>query len=217
MNTKRFPAELKNTWSVFLSDKFNRRSFIAAILSLVVVLFLFTNFLEYVESRVGFRFTDPVLKLFSPVDLTWLTFILIYGSLVLAIIYLVERPAALMLALQTYSLMIIFRIAAMYSLPLDPPQKMIALNDPFVQFFGSGKILTKDLFFSGHTATLFILFLVSGHKYYRLTFLSAAVLVGFFVIVQHVHYTIDVIAAPFFAYCSYRIAVIFNKRKNNSC
>ncbi len=41
---------------------------------------------------------------------------------------------------------------------------MIILNDPLVEFFGTGQTLTKDLFFSGHTATLLILFLVSEKK-----------------------------------------------------
>ena len=55
----------------------------------------------------------------------------------------------------------------MYSLPFNPPPEMIPLNDPFVQFFGSGKLLTKDFFFSGHTATLFLLFLVIDKKPFK--------------------------------------------------
>jgi len=52
----------------------------------------------------------------------------------------------------------------MYSAPLDAPERLILLNDPFVQFIGSGEALTKDLFFSGHTATLFLLFLRSADQ-----------------------------------------------------
>jgi membrane-associated phospholipid phosphatase len=101
----------------------------------------------------------------------------------------------------------------MYLLPLEPPAQMIPLNDPFVQFFGSGEILTKDLFFSGHTSTLFILFLITESKPLKNIFLTATVLVAIFVVLQHVHYTVDVIAAPFFAYTSFRI---FKVIQNNS-
>ena len=68
--------------------------------------------------------------------------------------------------------MVVVRMCAMYMLPLDPPVNMIILNDPLVEFFGTGQTLTKDLFFSGHTATLFILFLVSEKKIYKTIFLD---------------------------------------------
>jgi membrane-associated phospholipid phosphatase len=89
---------------------------------------------------------------------------------------------------------------------------MILLNDPFVQFFGSGDVLTKDLFFSGHTATLFLLFLISEKKYLKIIFLLCTILVGIAVLLQHVHYTIDVLAAPFFAYASYKLAAVINEK-----
>jgi membrane-associated phospholipid phosphatase len=89
---------------------------------------------------------------------------------------------------------------AMYSLPFDPPSSMIPLKDPFVQLFGTGKLLTRDLFFSGHTATLFLLFLVVDKKPYKQLFLFLTVLVAVSVILQHVHYFIDVLAAPFFTF-----------------
>ena len=101
---------------------------------------------------------------------------------------------------------------AMYSLPFNPPSHMIPLNDPFVQFFGSGKLLTKDLFFSGHTATLFLLFLVIDKKPFKQMFLIFTIIIGFSVILQHVHYFIDVLAAPFFTYGSYRIVKVVREK-----
>ena len=57
--------------------------------------------------------------------------------------------------------MVIFRTSAINLVPLEPPDTILLLNDPFVQLFGKGEILTKDLFFSGHTGTLFLLFLLA--------------------------------------------------------
>lgn len=176
-----------------------------SVIILGAVLYFYSGFLNYVETREGFSFSDPVLNLFHPVDLTWLIFIIIYVSLLSGIIILVRNPVRLIFTLQVYTVLILFRITAMYSVPFNPPPAMIPLNDPFVQFFGSGKLLTKDLFFSGHTATLFLLFLVIDKKPYKQIFLIFTIIIGFSVILQHVHYFIDVLAAPFFTFGSYRL------------
>jgi membrane-anchored protein YejM (alkaline phosphatase superfamily) len=118
----------------------------------------------------------------------------------------------LLLALQGYLVMVVIRTAAMYLLPLDPPPLLIPLKDPFVQYFGSGEVPTKDLFFSGHTATLFLLFLTVHGRYVKSLFLLSTIGVAVCVVLQHVHYTIDVFSAPFFSYAAYRIvAVLRNK------
>jgi membrane-associated phospholipid phosphatase len=94
----------------------------------------------------------------------------------------------------------------MYSIPLDPPPEMISLKDPFVELFGTGNTLDRDLFFSGHTSTMFMLFLLAYKPIYKKLFLTGIILVGASVILQHAHYTIDVLVAPFVAYASFRIA-----------
>ena len=197
-------------WKNFLTKR--KKELILTILFLAVILYIFPKFLIYVEERQGVTLTDPILELFNPIDLTWLTFGLIYISLIVAIYSFAAKPEVLLLALQSYSILVIFRMMVMYSAPLNAPEKLILLNDPFVQFFGSGEVLTKDLFFSGHTATLFLLFLISDKKYLKIIFLISSILVGIAVLLQHVHYTIDVLVAPFFAYSSYKIAAVINER-----
>jgi len=103
-------------------------------------------------------------------------------------------------------------MVVMFVTPFNPPADSIILNDPFVQLFGSGEILTKDLFFSGHTATLFLLYLIADKKYLKFTYLIFTIIVGLAVLLQHVHYTIDVIAAPFFSYTSFRLVKIFKNK-----
>ncbi|MBU1095261.1 MAG: sphingomyelin synthase family protein [Bacteroidetes bacterium] len=204
---------VKNIWSKYLTKPGQKFSFIYGLIYLVVVLIILPIFLQFIEQRTGAILNDPILELFNPLDLTWLTFALIYGCLIIAVLYLFEKPELLRAAIFTYSITVTFRIVVMYLLPLEPPAQMIPLNDPFVQFFGSGEILTKDLFFSGHTSTLFILFLITESKPLKNIFLTATVLVAIFVVLQHVHYTVDVIAAPFFAYTAFRI---FKVIQNNS-
>lgn len=186
--------------TVYRSTPF-RLQLAITVVALVFALMALARFLTVVEHRPGVAFADPLLALIPPVDLTWLTFGLIYCALVAAIVYLVRHPLRLLTALQAYTALVLVRIAAMYLLPLDPPPDMIPLADPLVELFGSdGVTLSRDLFFSGHTSTLFLLALVVGNRWLRTVFFGCTALVGVCVIVQHVHYSIDVLAAPFFTY-----------------
>lgn len=195
------------SWKEFLKSKKNKTELVVTLILLAVVLASLANFLNFVEARQGVVLPDPILNLFNPIDLTWLIFALIYLSLIAAIAALLNNPKQLMFAIQLYILMVVLRIIAMYLMPLEPPLKMITLNDPLVEFFGTGQTLTKDLFFSGHTATLFILFLVSEKKVFKIIFLISTIAVAITVLLQHVHYTIDVFAAIFFTYACYKLII----------
>lgn len=197
------------SWREFLKEKKNKIELVVAFLLLSVVISALTNFLNFVEVRKGVALPDPILNLFKPVDLTWLIFAVIYVSLIAGIISLAKNPKRLLFTVQLYTLMVAVRIVAMYLLPLEPPVKMIVLNDPFVEYFGTGQTLTKDLFFSGHTATLFILYLVSENKMMKIVFLISTIAVAISVLLQHVHYSIDVFAAVFFTYACYKLVLKF--------
>lgn len=199
-------------WKNFLQNKSLRFEFILSIIVLITVLFFFSRFLQFIESRGGVVLPDPVLNTFNPIDLTWFTFGLIYLSVIAALISLFPKPQRLMIAIQSYTLLLIFRTIVMYLTPLEAPYTLIPLNDPLVQLFGNGEILRDDLFFSGHTATLFLLYLVAKNKILKRTFLLFTIFVGIALILQHVHYTIDVVAAPFFSYASFKIIMIIKSK-----
>lgn len=190
-------------WNTFLTDR--KIEIVITVFILVTILIIFSNFLSFIEQRHGVVLPDPILKFYNPIDLTWLIFGLIYISLGIAIISFATKPDLLFIAMQSYSLLLIFRMIVMYITPFEAPENMLSLSDPLVQFFGSGNILTKDLFFSGHTATLFLFFLIADKKYLKVVFLVFTFIVALAVLLQHVHYTVDVVVAPVFAYASYRI------------
>jgi len=193
------------TWKSFLKDKKSLTEFIITMIVLIVVLISFSQFLNFIEQREGVVLSDPILKAYYPVDLTWLTFTLIYLSLFLFIITTINKPDRLLKAFQAYGLMVIFRTIAMYLTPFEAPETSLLLDDPFVQLFGQGEILTKDLFFSGHTGTLFLLFLLAENRPMKYIFLLFTLTVGTAVLLQHVHYSVDVFVAPFIAFGAYRI------------
>ncbi|MHB8930220.1 MAG: phosphatase PAP2-related protein [Melioribacteraceae bacterium] len=205
---------IKSVWQEALSDRVFRIKTLITLILLALVLFLLANFLAYNERRLGFTLNDPFLSSFNPVDLTWLTFILIYLGLITALVFLTFHPARMLTALQSYTLISALRIITIYFLPLNAPVQIIPLTDPFVEFFGGGTTLLRDLFFSGHTSTMFLFFLTAKSKKLKVVFLICTFLVASFVLLQHVHYTIDVLAAPFFAYTSYRISRLINKKRS---
>jgi hypothetical protein len=178
----------------------------------VVMLTLLAKFLLWVERRPGVVVPDPVLASFPPTDLTWLIFCLVYGGIVAGLIAYSVDPDRLLLAIQAYALCVVFRIIAMYLLPLEPPVATIPLKDPFVEAFGSGQLLMKDLFFSGHTSVLFILYLTAAHGWLKQMFLCFTIAVAIAIIVHHTHYSVDVFIAPFVAYSAYRMALLINGR-----
>ena len=193
------------TWKLFLKDRKNLTEFIITAIIVTAVIIAFSHFLHFIEQREGVALDDPILKTFNPIDLTWLTFALIYLSLIIFVITTFSKPNKLLISFQAYGLMLIFRTIAMYLTPFEAPEKIILLDDPFVQFFAKGDILTKDLFFSGHTGTLFLVSLLAENKTLKTIFLILTILVGSSVLLQHVHYSIDVFVAPFVAYGSYKI------------
>jgi membrane-associated phospholipid phosphatase len=211
MNLKNNLSEIRAIWQIHLSDKSFRIKLSITVLLLSLILFIIARFLDYNEARQGFSFADPFLSHFNPVDLTWLTFILIYGALIVGLVSLLKHPKRMLTALQSYTLVCALRIITIYFLPLNAPFHIIPLTDPFVEFFGGGKTMLRDLFFSGHTATMFLLALTAKNKQLKWIFVLFTILVAVCVLAQHVHYTIDVVAAPVFAYTCYRISRLINR------
>jgi len=115
---------------------------------------------------------------------------------------LLPYPRRLVLGAQAYAVMVLLRMAVMSVTPLEAPTTTIPLRDPLVQILGTGEVLTRDLFFSGHTATLALLAFLAPGRRSRRFFVACTALVAVCVLWQHVHYTVDVLVAPFFAVAS---------------
>lgn len=192
-------------WKEFLSHKRLRAEFLITVVLLVVVVYSFSRYLLFNETRAGAIIEDPIQKYFDAIDLNVLIFFAIYSSLLIGIISFSFNPRQLMMAFQTYTLLVTLRMISMYLIPLDPPSDCIDLQDPVVFMMGTGMKIVKDLFFSGHTSTSFMLFQVARNKYLRFYFLAATITVGISVILQKAHYSIDVVAGLVYSYASYQM------------
>lgn len=191
----------------------HRRTLVEAAVTfalLAVILVGYSSFLAFNETRAGSVLNDPLLALFPAADFSAVTFTAIYGAIVLAVASRVRRPEALLMTVQCYAVLMVVRVAAMYLMPLAPPATMIPLYDPLAGL-GPGAQMRQDLFFSGHTATMFLLYLTARGRPLRAFFLVCTALIAALVLLQHCHYSIDVLAAPFFAYACYRMVMAARK------
>ncbi|RYU77981.1 phosphatase PAP2-related protein [Hymenobacter persicinus] len=166
------------------------------------------HFFAFIQQRAGVVLPDPLLAALPAHDVSEPTFGLIYLGIGATLTYLLPRPALLLRCIWAYLLLHACRVLTLWLLPLDPPAGLLLLHDPLVDrfFYGGPAPVTKDLFFSGHTATMFLLALAVRPRGGRWALLLATLGVGALVLVQHTHYTYDVLAAPLFAAVSYWLA-----------
>ena len=198
----RRPGDVTEAWRDAWSEQRFRVEAMVTPVALIAVLAVMARFLTWVQTRPGVVLPDPVLSLVPPRDVTWVTFGLVYVGLLTTFALLLPYPRRLMAGAQAYALMVLFRMGVMVVTPLEAPPGTIPLRDPLVQILGTGEVLTRDLFFSGHTATLALLTLLAPGRASRRFFAVCTVLVAACVLWQHVHYTVDVLVAPFFAFAS---------------
>lgn len=177
---------------------------------------LFSSFLVWNEQRAGHIFYDPLLESFSPRNFSLLIGLLTNISIISAIILILNKPMSVMYFLCAGIVMICVRSITLYLLPLEPPVNIIPLKDPILELtFYKGNVLLKDLFFSGHTANIILMGLLSEKLIIKRIMVINGFVVGLLLILQHVHFSIDVFLAPFFAIMVYKLSVIIVNRSLN--
>jgi hypothetical protein len=193
-------------WLLAIKKKSFILEAIITAVAMVLLLNIFDMNVAHVEERGGAVLQDPILTPINTLDFTWQTFTIIYFASLLTLIQVIQKPEYLVKCVQAFTLVLFFRMVTMYLTPLRYPDDMIPLIDPFVQFiFNSDQVWRNDLFFSGHTSSLVMMYFFVKGKWMKTILLLSCVVVGVFVILQHVHYTIDVVAAPFFAWGAWSI------------
>ncbi|HLP10374.1 MAG TPA: phosphatase PAP2 family protein [Flavobacteriales bacterium] len=143
---------------------------------------------------------------FKARDFSAFIFPLTYIPVVIFILFNLKRTERLNFFMMGYCLLVLTRMAGIYFLPLCEPEGAIALHDYLLNnLFYPGGYCAVDLFYSGHTATLFLLALVTP-KPWKYSLLALTAVLGLLVIWQKVHYTIDVMAAIPITFICYLLA-----------
>lgn len=200
-------GQLKYTsWQIAWQDKKYRIQLIVGLLLLIVTLVSFPSFFNYIEDRNGIVLNDWLLEYIPVMNLSTPIFGIIWLCAGFTIYKAIKSPGIFILFLWSFLFLSLSRIVSISLVPFNPPPNLIPLVDPLSNTFYGGRFLTKDLFYSGHTATMFLMFLCLEKKTDKLIPLIATILIGVMVLLQRVHYTIDVIAAPPLTFCVYWLA-----------
>jgi hypothetical protein len=196
-----------SNWSFAVKTLSFRRKLAVGLVTLLGVVLLLPSFFQFAEHRHGHHINDRVLNIVAPRDASIPIVICIWSLVLLFVFRSFADPQFFLLYLYGFLVVCLCRFVTIGFMPLEPPEGLIQLNDPISNYFyGTKTFITKDLFFSGHTATLALLAFCFKRKWDKAVAVLGALAVGVLVLVQHIHYTIDVIAAPFFSWLAYLLA-----------
>ena len=195
---------IRQEWQASWQAPRFRQRLILGIALVVSLLSVFPYFFHWVENRQGILLNDRMLLLLPPHNVSVPLFILIWSLSLLGIVRAVQYPRFLLTFVWCFFLLSVFRVLTITLVPLDPPTGLINLADPLSNFFyGHDRFVTKDLFFSGHTSTMFLLCLCFTGRGDRIIAFIVTCLVAFLLLVQHVHYTVDIVGGFIFSWISW--------------
>ena len=204
--------QIEEAWKTEWNTAMALRITIVLITAALFLIFV-PSFLLYIQHRQGIQLNDRILALLPSADLSWLIFPIIHVSIFIALANLIHYPRLLLVAMESYLVVSFLRMLAIYLFPMEPPQGLVILTDHVNEdLFYSNTVITKDLFFSGHTTTIFILYLAVRNPLLKALFLCLTVVIAVMLLIQHIHYSIDIAGALFFTWASYYVVLTLDKK-----
>jgi hypothetical protein len=198
---------IKQLWQNAYNTKASRLKLLSATIVIVIIINLLPSFFKHIENRTdGVVLQDWILAHLPSYDLSVPIFILIWSMGLLMMWRALYNPRVCITYIWTLNFVCIARFVTISLVKLNPPIGLVPLIDPSTSAFYGHTFITKDLFFSGHTATMVLVYLHLQKRTDKIIALIAALILIVLLLIQHIHYTIDVLAAPFFVYACWRLA-----------
>jgi hypothetical protein len=200
LNLRNQFTHIVREWKEALSDKSFRWKIVLAPLLFLAYSNITQPLGNYVEARKGVQLDDSLLTFFPSFDFSAPVFLLLYTSLMMFVLSHLGKPKMILRLIEMHFLVAIVRQVCILLVALEPPPGIIVLRDMFLEntVYPHHSPLTKDLFFSGHVASIWIYFLCSKKTYLKFYLGCATVLMSFMVLSMRVHYTYDIYGAVFF-------------------
>lgn len=208
-NVKEASRSLSGQWAQAWQTAIFRQRLLVAVGILLCLTPIFPLFYQYIEKREGQVYEDVLLQLIPAVDVSIPIFMITWGMAIFTLSRVIRKPDVFLALLYGIIVLNISRFISISLVPLHPPAGLIDIWDPITDMFYGETYVTKDLFYSGHTATQFLFFLFLQKRSDKTLALISTILMGLLVMVQHVHYTVDVVFAPPLTYLCYLLASKF--------
>lgn len=183
--------------------KAHRKVILVSLVFLAIALFLNNEAGEYVNRAGNATATDAILDNLPSVNLSFL-FVYGFAFVILALFLhpILFHMNEFHIVISQFSLLVMIRSFFITLTHLKVPAGAITVSLPyFYRLF----FFQNDLFFSGHTAIPFLGFLLFRKEKIGIFFLIATIVLAATVLFMHLHYSIDVFAAIFIAYGSYKL------------
>jgi hypothetical protein len=186
-----------------------------SLINALILLALATVFQFYASAYVNRVPSNSVADLFlSILPVVNLNFLIVEGALcaiAFSILLIAAKPQYLLFTLKAAAIFIATRAVfiAVTHIGIYPGG---VSPDPtgFFDRTYTGLGLEAGFFFSGHTGLPFLMGLIFwDEKLWRYVYMTMSVVFGIAVLFAHVHYTIDVLAAPYMAYGIYKMSQYF--------
>ena len=178
---KGFEQSVELNWTAAWQDSRFRWQLILAIAVFAIFPWKADDYFQWIQQREGIVLQDFILAAIPARNVSIPIFAIIYLSVIYLIVRIIRQPKQ---------------------------HGLVDLHDPIAELFSYGEnvAITKDLFFSGHTATMVFVcyFLPKGIE--RQWAMGLTGLLIALLLIQHVHYSVDVLAAPLATWVAIRLA-----------
>ena len=208
MGTKTFIKSIQIVWAKAWDSIRFRWAMISALLVFFIFPWKADDYFQWIQLRPGIILKDWALEQIPAYDVSKAIFTIIYLSVIYLLISLASRPYTFLWFAWAFNIETLFRFASIYLVALDPPVGLVDLHDPLAEIFiyGENMAITKDLFFSGHTATMVFVAYFLPTQQGRKIALGLTLIIMSLLAIQHVHYSIDILAAPIVTWISIRLS-----------
>ena len=194
------------TWKeAFQNTRVRWAIIFCAVTFLLMFLYMPEYYRDVINPRKGILLNDPLLNMFTPRDWYIIIFFILYVAVAHTLFIYRNDAVVFITGVTVYCAVNIVRTITMYALTLEPPAGMILLRDPISSALYPETGFAKDLFFSGHVSTIMVVTLLDTNPVSKALKVAGTVIIAVLLAWQHVHYTIDLLAAPVITYVVFLI------------
>lgn len=164
----------------------------------------------YVNRVPGNSAADLFLSILPVVNLNLIIVEGALAAMAFSIILVLSKPQYLLFTLKAAAIFIATRamFIAVTHVGIYPGQ--VNPDNGFFDRIYTGLGLEAGFFFSGHTGLPLLMALIFWNKkFWRYAYIAISIIFGIAVLFAHVHYTIDVLAAPYMTYSIFKMSQYF--------